>query len=778
MPGINIEQVFTAESQSVFDLLTVEGQGCYVPAYQRPYAWDTDNVHRLLEDATLGFAKLAENDDSIRFLGTVIAIQGATLADVQAPFDRELPARVLTIIDGQQRLCTLIILNVLLHDALLSVARAFDEEEEEAIKWLKEDIDDFLDELAKTFRFVGRRARARDRHDWYPRIIRAHDDRWGRTAAAAQYESPIARFIWEYMEHVADEEEESFEYRPTDDDDEISDDHEPVIEVIQYLGEVIEGLAGGAYENLALPDAADVLGNARIRNALWPHPLPDHLARFLQDGDGHALHGLFQRAVRLSGFARYVNQGMAVTVVLTQAEDHAFDMFESLNTTGQPLTAFETFKPKVIEAEGRTFPGSASQAALETVQSYLDRFKRADERQNAASTLMIPFALVEEGRKLEKHLGAQRRYLREAYDRSPDLAAKRNFTKSLAHTAQFAGQVWRPRRRQEPQLLPHPRPIDEAAELCIEALRDIRHDVAIAPIARFYAAYCDARLQARAAATEYFAAIKAVTAFSMIWRASFGGTANIDGVYRDIMRRGADGAAALSRQGGAAPTAAALRIMLRFHLTEEGIDRARWVRDASQIPIYRAGQSVTRFLLFAASHDAMPDEEAPGLIEKGRRGTNSMLTRLQWRDEANISVEHVAPNSTSAGWPADVYEDARTVQRLGNFILVPKAENQLLANRPWAQKRVLYTLFSSKTRRQAQRAIGQARQAGFNVGRTAEDLVESSRFLPMCEAVAGYEGEWDEAFIVDRGTRLAELAWDRLWMWLREPPARVRLRGR
>lgn len=782
MPGINIEQIFTAESQSVFDLLTVDGQGCYVPAYQRPYAWDTENVHRLLEDATLGFAKLAENDDSIRFLGTVIAIYGVTLADVQAPFDRELPTRILTIIDGQQRLCTLILLNVILHDALRALTRELeDDEEEEAVRWLKEDIDDFLDELAKTFRFVGRRARAGDRHDWYPRIIRAYDDRWGRTAAAARYQSPIARFIWEYLEHLADEEVGRFEYEPTDDDDEVPEDHEPVLDVIAYIRQVTDGLAEGPYENLALPAAAEIIDNPNLHSGLWPNALPAHLGVFLRDGTEHDLHGAFERAVRLAAFARYLNQGMAVTVVLTQAEDHAFDMFESLNTTGQPLTAFETFKPKVLEAEGANFQGSTSQSALEKVQAYLDRFKRADERQNAASTLMIPFALVEEGHKLEKHLSAQRRYLRDAYARAPDIASKRNFTTSLSTTAQFVSSVWRPRRRQEPKLLPRDQPVDQVAELCIEVLRDIRHDVAIAPIARFYGAYSSARVQVRAAAAqEYFAAIKAITAFSMIWRAGFGGTASIDTVYRDIMRRGAGGAAALSRESGQAPTASALRGMLRHYLTDEEFDRETWARNASQIPIYRVGQAVTRFLLFAASHDAMPDEDAPGLIQPGRAGTNPMLTRLHWHDETNISVEHVAPDSPSAGWPGDVYDDARTVQRLGNFILVPKVENNLLANRPWAQKRVLYSLFSSRTAREAQRAITAAARDGFNVGRTAQDLVSTSRFLPMCEAVAAYEGEWDEPFIALRGTHLAGLAWDRLWTWLEEPRAprpRPRRRG-
>lgn len=54
MPELDLERVFTADSRTFSDLLTREGQGCYVPAYQRAYAWDTDNVRRLLEGATVG----------------------------------------------------------------------------------------------------------------------------------------------------------------------------------------------------------------------------------------------------------------------------------------------------------------------------------------------------------------------------------------------------------------------------------------------------------------------------------------------------------------------------------------------------------------------------------------------------------------------------------------------------------------------------------------------------------------------------------------------------
>ena len=82
---LNIGQIFTAESQNVYDFLTIEGQGCYVPAYQRGYAWDSQNVGRLLEDATLGLERLVEDETSVRFLGSIIAVQGNALVAAPPP---------------------------------------------------------------------------------------------------------------------------------------------------------------------------------------------------------------------------------------------------------------------------------------------------------------------------------------------------------------------------------------------------------------------------------------------------------------------------------------------------------------------------------------------------------------------------------------------------------------------------------------------------------------------------------------------------------------------
>ena len=104
-------------------------------------------------------------------------------------------------------------------------------------------------------------------------------------------------------------------------------------------------------------------------------------------------------------FARYLNYHVAMTIVTAGNEDDAFDMFEALNTTGEPLTAFETFKPKVIEKETLSeYENSSSYESINQIEEYLDRNRKADVRQRATSELLVSFALAESGYRLQKKL--------------------------------------------------------------------------------------------------------------------------------------------------------------------------------------------------------------------------------------------------------------------------------------------------------------------------------------------------------------------------------------
>jgi hypothetical protein len=53
---------------------------------------------------------------------------------------------------------------------------------------------------------------------YYPRVIRAFDDVWSKKGTQALYQSPIARLIWTYINHVESQKTEAFKYRVVDDD--------------------------------------------------------------------------------------------------------------------------------------------------------------------------------------------------------------------------------------------------------------------------------------------------------------------------------------------------------------------------------------------------------------------------------------------------------------------------------------------------------------------------------------------------------------------------------
>jgi hypothetical protein len=132
------------------------------------------------------------------------------------------------------------------------------------------------------------------------------------------------------------------------------------------------------------------------------HPLPEYALRFLDD-DGAEKHKGFCQLFRLLLLSRYMNDRMAFTIVTTKSEDDAFDMFEALNTTGEPLTAFEQLKPRVIAAEGHTnYEHSPSHQHVKSIEAHLERFKKAQEKQRATSDLLVPFPLAETGMKLQK----------------------------------------------------------------------------------------------------------------------------------------------------------------------------------------------------------------------------------------------------------------------------------------------------------------------------------------------------------------------------------------
>jgi hypothetical protein len=308
--------------------------------------------------------------------------------------------------------------------------------------------------------------------------------------------------------------------------------------------------------------------------------------------------------------------------------------------------------------------------------------------------------------------------------------------------------------------------------LCIDFLRQFNHTITIAPLVRFFSNCRIASNEERAKTTnDFLEALKAITAFSVLWRSSRTSTDGIDNLYRRLMLDGYPslGLAPLSRCiGGSVQPAldvAKLKLALVDILKLSGgiSGKDDWVKTASKLPQYSINQHISRFLLLAAAHDSILDPDEAGLVISGKKGILPLLNYSTWRKDALQTVEHIAPDKKSKEWTDDIYEDADLIHRLGNLTLLPLAENASISNSAWTRKRFFYKTLSASTMDEADRLLEQAKIQEIKISQSAEKLLSQSMYLPLVKSISTVDGDWTRELIEKRSTRLAELAWDNIF---------------
>ncbi len=602
-------------------------------------------------------------------------------------------------------------------------------------------------------------------------MIRAYDDSWSRKKTQAHYRSPIGYYLHAYGKFGRGELKSSFKHEATDDPK-----HKFLNDSRRIIQTLVRKIAKSDIE-LSFPNYASITKSRNLQDTLLHAEFPDFVLAYLTpDGNEE-----YKELLRLVLFANFMLDRVALTIVTARNEDYAFDMFESLNTTGEPLTAFETFKPRVISFEGlEHFEHSPSYTPIETIEKYLESFGKSDEKQDATSRLIVAFALAESGDKLSKRLSDQRRFLRDGYERKvPDPKSyKQSFTRHLSHTAIFIKEVWPDTKKDSPDLSSINGQSDELALLCIDFLRQFNHTITIAPLVRFYSnrRIASGDEERQKGTGDFLAALKAITAFSVLWRSSRTNTDGIDNHYRRLMLEGypSVGLEPLCRSVGGKTTAGLditkLKKALSAILKVSGgiANKDDWVRAASRYPQYTVNQHIARFLLLAASHDSILDSAEPGLVIAGRKGVLPLMSYSIWRKDTLQTVEHIAPEKKSSKWNDDIYEDNELIHRLGNLTLLPLAENASISNSAWSRKRFFYKTLSASTRDEADTLLEHARQQDIKISQSAEILLSQSMYLPLLKAISTVEGEWTKELIERRSVRLAELAWDNIYPLLEE----------
>jgi hypothetical protein len=435
--------------------------------------------------------------------------------------------------------------------------------------------------------------------------------------------------------------------------------------------------------------------------------------------------------------------------------------------------------PRVVMAEDiKQYRGSDAHKHIKAVQKYLDRFGVGEKLQTATAELLVTFALAETGKKLSKRLPDQRVYMKDTFDLHKGNDGPRiSYLGHLNDTATFMGTTWEPHPGPPTLALLDAAAMTDTVKLCLSFLKDLNHTIAIAPLVRFYSEAINASEEAREeGAMEFENAIKAITAFTVFWRATRRGTGNIDSQYRSVMAGDSiTGMGPLARQSAVADSgkpapvvdAAALKAELAARLSDPkhgGIQNvASFLAAASSLPLYTISRPLTRFLLLAAYHDTVEDLTNPGLIARGKAGVAPCFTSVGWLNETHLTIEHIAPQQKTVGWAPEFYTDKEVVHRIGNLVLAPGGANSSLSSRPWTEKKVLYEALGAQTADDAKAILD---GSGLTFAQSTEELAQMSHYLPHLRALGLRISDCDPQFMHDRAETLLRLAYDKIKDWL------------
>ena len=191
--NLEAKDLFEAQTSSLWETFMAHNSsaGYKVPEYQREYTWDRDNIDRLLEDCLNGFSRLAQpGNQGFTFLGSIILTRGGH----ESTFD----GVSLWVIDGQQRLTSLILTACSLFQLITAHRNDIDDSDLEFGDWLNAECDRQLVSLRQCAlgQIHGLKGDV-----FYPRLVRM-EDRRGRSHES-EYQSPVARFITAFETYSA-----------------------------------------------------------------------------------------------------------------------------------------------------------------------------------------------------------------------------------------------------------------------------------------------------------------------------------------------------------------------------------------------------------------------------------------------------------------------------------------------------------------------------------------------------------------------------------------------
>lgn len=764
-----IRKIFNTDSKSISDFFHERGVAYSVPPYQRAYSWDEENIDQLMEDISFGVEDMIIDQDEIRFMGTIILVPENDRRRI-CPDEKAQPTRIDNIIDGQQRISTIALLGTLLYGRLINIKRQLPS-------------DNTLDEWTDLPSVVDRRLGALSElfsvdlgvgvPKCKPKVIREVVDQWTFNGSEDDYyKSAVTNYLARVIRALHEHKE--LPAYPID---------EPVGPNLKRMNGALKQVAEAHLENdkgdgWSFPAAWQILAKSENEAHVWGYGRPK-LREYVgskakADRDWNTLCSL----VQLLSFAHYLLDRCCFTVIDTRRENWAFDMFQSLNATGTPLTAIETFKPMVIGLEESDATIAKKRKLLEEEFLRVDRLfgdtGTAASKNRLTNEYLTTFAHCQNGTKLARQFSHQRKWLTDLYKRQKTFPERQVLLQHMGDLADYYREL-RSFKSSESMFFEGfppgvPVPDKVLATTCVLYLHSSNHRMAHAILGQFYSRMIHGEENG---GPEFVKASKAVAAFFTLWRSALP-NAGLDDAYRQILKTDrTSNAFGISWEGRVEDLNTSLLVSkLRQALTRRSVgSEGEWLTRAKKNYSFDEAKQVCRFGLFLSAEDTVPDEDHPGLMKQSTVGSSpEYLTPLVWQSK-NMTVEHVAPQKPpeDGGWDQLLYQpDAYHL--IGNLTLLPGPINYSAGNRNWISKWFYYSHLAEKRKDVLDTLAAEASKQQVPLNPATTDMLKATphnhHMIPIVQVVPP-EHIWDFDLVQARTQRICEIVWDRMWNnWL------------
>lgn len=759
MAVLNIEKSFLTENRSVLDFLNQSGQGLYIPLYQRDYSWDSDNIEQLLEDLTRGIQRIAsrevtDDNKEIRFLGTIITVVEPNRNHIYPVEIQAVPSRIEKLIDGQQRVSTIALTATLLTKRLTEIKNKV-KSNNSIYEQVNEICSIWIDQkLLPVFSFDLGRGTPRLK----PKIIRGAKDYWTRANDVDDaYKSELSNYLGHFIKAYSDK--TSFpclskeKYGNT---------------LLYQNGRRIESwlkkVVSVAHEdnNDEFATAENILENFS-QDLLWEFERPNlvQIIKSKDFTDKKTNSYILCELVQTLSVCHYLLDRCCFTIIQPTDDDWAFDMFQSLNATGTPLTAIETFKPTVVNTvDGETerqFKDSESDKSFKKVENFLSDATTAQQKNKRTNDYLTSFFVAYDGRTMSTHFSYQRKVLNNAYSSLSTLEEKELFVQKMGNYAVFY-QNWLKYDGKDHTLFPA---IDSSvdadlASMLILFLKASNHKMAITMLASMYS---NVLKEVPNSVESFINLVKTVAAYYLLWRSAFSNS-GLDSTYRDFFKQNKNVSVEKVKEY-------VKEIMVKKDIAT--IDA--WKNKAKNYLKYdTTGKDVIRLALLIAAHDTIPDEINRGLMTIGREGSSKYLCVEKWISSDLKTIEHIAPQTNkNRMWNEDLYTpQIESYQAIGNLTLLPQDLNSSAGNKGWKEKLLYYQSVAETNPLKISNIENKAAELEIELNTATINLLKSCNFNKHLASISSLtpDDTWNKDLVDRRSDVILNIIWSRASQWI------------